>query len=79
MILIILVLIFHGKFINNNNYKFRVEIKKENDDFVLIHEGYNLYCTIDNLKINTNYKIRICPIIYSLLGYMVLNKKNKNF
>ena len=54
-------------FINDSDeklIKFRLEIREENtnEKFKVAYEGYNSSCLIDNLKIKTNYEIRICSI-----------------
>ena len=57
------------KFINNNNnIKYQVEIRKENEIFKKAYEGNNKYCLIGNLNQNTDYEIRICSIYNDLIG-----------
>ena len=46
--------------IDNKQIKYKVELKKEKEDFILSYEGNNNNCIINNLKSNTNYEIRIC-------------------
>ena len=47
--------------LNNDEIKFRLEIKKDNPDdkFITIYEGKNKNYIINNLEMNTNYQIRI--------------------
>ena len=48
--------------IDNNKIKYKVEIKKEKQQFIQIYEGNNLNCLIDNLDPDTEYELRICSI-----------------
>ena len=48
------------KNINNEQIKFKVEIKKENNKFIKIYEGNKNNFFVNNLEPNTNYEIRIC-------------------
>ena len=52
----------------NNEIKYKIELRKENEKFSKVYEGNNTYCTIDNLNFNTNYEIRICSIYKDLEG-----------
>ena len=56
--------------LNNNDTKFRVEIKKENpyDKFIQVYEGMNKNYKIINLESDTNYQIRINCINNNLIG-----------
>ncbi len=54
--------------INNNEIKFRVEMRKENEKFNQIYEGNNKNCSINSLTKNTNYEFRICSIYNNLIG-----------
>ena len=56
--------------IDNKQIKFKVEIRKENENekFINVYEGNNSNCLIDNLNENTNYEIRICCIYNDLIG-----------
>ena len=56
--------------LNNNDTKFRVEIKKENPDdkFIQVYEGMNKNYKISNLESDTNYQIRINCINNNLIG-----------
>jgi len=54
--------------IDKNKIKYRLEIKKENENFISIYEDNNMNYNINKLDSNTNYEIRICTIynnIYS--------------
>ena len=44
---------------NNKKLQYKVEIRKENEDFYTIYEGENEECSIDNLQVNSNYELRI--------------------
>ena len=44
---------------NNNQIKYKVEIRKENENFKQVYEGNEMNCLIQNLIKNTNYEIRI--------------------
>ena len=50
--------------IDKNKIKFKIEIRKENNDdnFIKMYEGYEMNYLINNLDNNTNYEIRICSI-----------------
>ena len=54
--------------INNNDIKYRVEVRKENDKFNNVYEGNNKNCTIKNLIQNSNYEVRICCIYNNMIG-----------
>ena len=56
--------------LDNSKIKFRVEIRKENENekFNKVYEDYHNYCFIDNLNSETNYEIRICCIYNSLIS-----------
>ena len=58
------------KSIDNSQFKFRVEIKKEktNEKFNKIYEDFNKTCFIENLLVDTNYQIRICLIYNDIIG-----------
>ena len=54
--------------IDKNEIKYKIEIKKENENFISIYEDNNMNYNINKLDSNTNYEIRICTIynnIYS--------------
>ena len=44
---------------NNKKLQYKVEIRKENEDFYTIYEGENEECSIDNLQVNSKYELRI--------------------
>ena len=44
---------------NNKKLQYKVEIRKENEDFYTIYEGENEECSIDNLQLNSKYELRI--------------------
>ena len=48
--------------------KYKVEIRKENDNFNLGYEDNNNYCTINNLDQGTNYEFRICSFYNNLMS-----------
>ena len=50
--------------IDKNNIKYKVEIRKENENeqFKSVYEGNETVCTVDKLNFNTSYEIRICAI-----------------
>ena len=52
--------------VDKNQIKFKVEVKKENENFEKIYEGNNTNCSINFLKINTNYEVRICTFYKDL-------------
>ena len=45
---------------DNNNLKYLIELRKENDKFNKVYEGNNKNCLLENLAYNTNYEFRIC-------------------
>ena len=54
--------------IDINKIKYKVEIKKENEEYIQIYEGNNKNCLIDKLEKYTNYEIRICPLYDEYIG-----------
>ena len=48
--------------IDKNKIKYKIEIRKENEQFNSIYENNNMNCYIDKLNSDTNYEIRICSI-----------------
>ena len=48
--------------IEKNQIKYRIEMRKENDNFENIYEGNNNYYLINNLTSNSKYEFRICTI-----------------
>ena len=63
--------------IDKNKMKFKVEIRKENEEFKNIYEGNNMNCYIDKLNSDTNYEIRICSIYNNINSYWSEIKKIK--
>ncbi len=53
---------------NFDKIKFKIEFRKENEEFVKVYEGEKDNYTINNLKNNTNYEIRICSIYNNVNG-----------
>ena len=54
--------------IDNNKIKYKIEMKKDNDQFIQIYEGDNLNYTVDNLEMDTNYEFRICSFYNNIKG-----------
>ena len=48
--------------IDKNKIKYKIEIRKENEQFNSIYENYNMNYNIDKLESNTNYEIRLYTI-----------------
>ena len=48
--------------IDKNKIKYRIEIRKENEQFKSIYEDKNMNYNITKLESNTNYELRICTI-----------------
>ena len=48
--------------IDKNQIKYKIEIRKENEQFKSIYEGNNMNYNIDKLESDTNYEIRICTL-----------------
>ena len=46
--------------LEKNKTKYRIEIRKENEQFKSIYEDSNMNYIINNLDSNTNYEIRLC-------------------
>ena len=53
---------------DNNKIKYKVEIKKENEQYNQVYEGQNQNCIINNLKNDSNYDIRICSNLNNVYG-----------
>ena len=64
------------KNLDKNKIKYKIELKKENEEFQQIYEGEKNEFIINNLKNNTNYEIRICSIYNEVSG---LWSENYNF
>ena len=56
------------KNLDNNKFKFKIELKIENEDFQQIYETDKYEFIINNLKNNTKYEIRICCIYNGVSG-----------
>jgi len=65
--------------IDKNKIKFKIEIRKENNDdnFIKIYEGNEMNYLINNLASNTNYEIRICSIYNNINSIFSEIKKVK--
>ena len=48
--------------IDKNKIKYKIEIRKENEQFNSIYENNNMNYNINKLESNTNYEIRLCTI-----------------
>ena len=46
--------------INNEKISYKVEMRKKNEGFILVYEGNNRNCSVNNLDIKTDYEFRIC-------------------
>ena len=57
------------KNLDQNKIKYRIQIKKENEEFKQIYEGEKNNYNINNLKNNTKYEIRICSIYNGVSGF----------
>ena len=51
-----------------NKMKYKIEVKKENENFQKIYEGNQKQYLINNLNPNINYEIRICSIYDNIIG-----------
>ena len=62
--------------INKNEIKYKIEIKKENENkkFIKVYEGNNQNYSIKNLTENTNYEIKIYSFYNNLIESYALNK-----
>ena len=56
------------KIIDNKEIKYKVEIRKENEQFKLSYEGNNNNCIINNLDSGTYYEIRICSFYNNIIS-----------
>ena len=55
--------------IDNNLIIFKVEAKKENEQFIEVYKGKNNYCQLQNLQYGANYEIRISSIYNDLMAF----------
>ena len=53
---------------NNENIKYRIDVRKENEEFIQKYKGDNNNCTINNLILNTNYEVIIYLIYNNLIA-----------
>ena len=67
--------------IDNNKIKFRVDIKNDDikDRFNTVYEGCDNNCFIDNLKLGTNYEVRICSIYDNIFSSWIIEKIKTDF
>ena len=65
--------------IDNEKIKYRVEMRKDGEQFKKVYEGKDLKCSITNLDMNTKYELRICSIYKDYIGPWsnILNVKTK--
>ena len=61
----------------SNNFKYILEIKRENENFKKIYEGNEKQYLVDNLLSNSEYEIRICTVYNNVYGEWSLTKKIK--
>ena len=66
--------------IDSKQIKYKVEIKKEKEEFILSYEGNDNNCIINNLSPITNYEIRICSFYNQIISdwteiYKIKTKK----
>ena len=54
--------------VDNENIKFKLEMKEEGKKFEQIYGGKNNYYKINDLKANTNYEFRICTIYNDIIS-----------
>ena len=57
------------KNLDKNKIKYRIQLKKENEEFKQIYEGEKNEFNINNLKNNIKYEIRICSIYNGINGF----------
>ena len=62
---------------DKDKIKYRIEMKKENEEFEKIYEGNNNNYSINNLSNNTNYEFRICSLLDNTMGEWSEIKKFK--
>ena len=54
--------------IDKDQIKFKVEMRKDDEQFKKVYEGKDLKCNINNLDMNTKYEFRICSICNDIIG-----------
>jgi len=76
--------------IDKNKLKYKIEIRKVNDQFKSVYEDSNMNYNINNLESNTNYEIRICVLYnnnnsnysdiikFKTIDSILLNETNKS-
>ena len=63
--------------INNKNIKFKIELRKSNEKFNQVYDGYGLKFKIGNLTENTEYELKICSYCNNIIGNWSEIKKFK--
>ena len=77
--------------IDKKQFKYKIEVKKENQKFISVYEGNENNCIIKNLEFESNYLVRICSLynniksnyskIYNIktdfIDSIILNKNEK--
>ena len=54
--------------IDKNKIKYRIEIRKENEQFNSIYEDINMNYNITKLESNTNYELKICTVYNNIIS-----------
>ena len=62
---------------NYNKLKYKIQMRKENEQFKNIYEGNPKQYLVNNLNSDTNYEIRICSIYNNIEGFLSEIKKIK--
>jgi hypothetical protein len=55
--------------IDNNLILYKIEAKKENEQFIEVNKGKNNFCQLQNLEYGINYELRICSIYNDLMAF----------
>ena len=63
--------------IYNKNIKFKIELRKSNEKFNQVYDGYGLKFKIGNLTENTEYELKICSYCNNIIGNWSEIKKFK--
>ena len=63
--------------INNKDIKFKIELRKNNEKFNQVYNGYYTNFKIDNLTENTEYELKICSYCNNIIGNWSEIKKFK--
>ena len=63
--------------IDKNKINYKIEIRKENEEFKSIYENKDMNYIINNLNSNTNYEIKICSIYDNINSIWSESKKIK--